>query len=296
MGRIFNPFELECEKVPEEGAHAAAAELLIRHFSEDASSDSNPRACQVHNTATEEGVSIRNMLIATVIYHEAHQDRTLGRLSTVVGTAQRHHNVAIEVLPFSLQQAIAGDFQYDTYYLKNLCHTEFNDMTINSPATLLTTTQDPFDVDEYIVRTSIATYLANAQLRLGQALANPNNIGTNAMQFALEIPRNMRGRFAELPGDNVGKAPTLAQRLERTINPEIGAKATRYIDRLMTIDSEYSALLEEVLSHKYSLEKYTGWLERKQREAISIALRICNMASLVVSNTIELPSMPSDEV
>ncbi len=159
---------------------------------------------------------------------------------------------------------------------------------------ILSSSQNPFAVDELILYETVVAYLAHKQARFSQALANSRNLDWHILQRAHELPsadtRTVRGLLEDASDTSPG------ERLHKILLLEGGNEATNHLARLINLETEYSALLDLTIKGEVTIEVYETWIHNHRQEMVGSALRVCRVASLAVNHMFGIRAEPSDKV
>lgn len=293
MGKIFTPEQLEQGRVPELGAHEKAAEFVCEQlFFDQNIFDEIPQASSmerdnviiaglVHGSSTHGTTNIRSDLDNLLIVDSSctsFGSATLAEITShVFREAYRRFNVEVESNRIEVGDIARRHHRIDPVFLNYLLRAEENpDFSWNSPATMIRQGFSEEDFQPVNLADVLCRYTADKIAKFDKAM-NTEEMDYHAMQRAFELPKNLaRKVLSALDPDFSVQAASTQEILDGMLefyNSQVLAagRSIGNLETLVSLDREYSELLDDITKGRKSIGDYTAWITRCYRPAILLA-------------------------
>lgn len=296
MGKVFTPEEIQAGKVPVEGAHLAAADIIVDQLLRK---EVFPYLFQkigyigiesglVHGSVTHGTETIRSDLDVLLI-HRPGGDRRSEGLDTVrdiFGSIETNLHVPVESHIVTLTDALSRNHRIDPLFLRYLASAQENPKySYGFPVSSLWLGFTEHSFSRQNLARVAQRYTGGKTASFASALAEGATADMHRYQRALELPKNLGRKIVSMldkdidgdfkpvldgPSVLAGFKDFIAQTSNSNEQSLINA-----IDKLDSIDREYSEVLTDAVDHRVNLASYQAWLDAHALPAFELAHEIC---------------------
>lgn len=294
MGKVFSPAEIAAGLIPEEGAHARAANALLDFFRGQGHIDKlqpgDVQSVVVYGSTVSSAVkpNIRSDVDVAFVYAERAVQAPRG-IVTLLGTIGARHAVNIEPNILSNRQFTVGAHAIDRSFMDHLAAADpavcYGDNLFRG-----VTWQENATYSQAFLRYCVAKerQFLSASIEVSQPIHEPN---LHKMQRALELP-NAIGRkllcaaqemkpevFRNMLFDGSDKA-NIAQHVNLFFDRywDINPSLLESMNQLRQLDNRYNYALLQTIAGMASLEEYKCWLYDHERTVTETAFTLSQQA------------------
>lgn len=301
MGKVFTPEEIQAEAIPVEGAHLAAADIIIdqlfygeafdqfKNYPNEYIGFTGINAGLIHGSVTHGTENVRSDLDVLLI-HMADVERfdTLGVVRDVFGRITSNLHVPVEANIIELTDAHDRRHRIDPLFLRYLEHAQGDErFSVNFPVNDLGIGfMNHRETPQSLLRV-VQRYTGAKTTSFAGALTQETPTDEHRYQRALELPKNLGRKVismtnldflpAEASGDEIVEGfrsfVSLCSSPEWLRDPRNSFRSD--LHRLDALDREYTEVLKSTIDGETTIEAYHDWLEGNRLDALKLAHRIC---------------------